>query len=387
MFPRISDLFNSIFGSQLELPVQTYGFFLAVAFLVAGCMLWLELKRKEREGTLEARIKVIQLNKKESWFEILIGTSLSALIGYKFFGVLLNYQLFAQAPQDYLLSGGGSLSAAIIILILSIGHAAYRNYKKGLKETEWVEQIIHPSQNTWSILIIAIISALAGSKLFDILDNFQSFLQDPVHSILSFSGLTFYGGLIVTVITLIFYMRTIHLDWKQVIDAAAPAIMIGYAIGRLGCHLSGDGCWGIVNELDKPGWLSMLPDWAWSSQYPHNVIRQGIHIPGCIGTNCTILEKPVWPTSLYESFLSVLSFGVLWICRRKMKAAVTLFGLFLILNGVERFFIEKIRVNHRYSFLGLYPTQAEIISFILVISGCCIIWYFTRIYLKKCQQE
>jgi phosphatidylglycerol---prolipoprotein diacylglyceryl transferase len=387
MFPKISDLFNTIFGSQLELPVQTYGFFLATAFLVAGGILWLELKRKESEGDLEARLKVIQINKQETWFEILIGTGLSVIIGYKFFGILFNYRQFAHAPQDYLLSGKGSISAAIIILIVSTGHAFYRNYKKGKKEVEWVEQIIHPAQNTWSILIVAIISALIGSKLFDIIDNFESFVHDPVHSILSFSGLTFYGGLIVTVITLIYYMRIIKLDWKQVIDAAAPAIMIGYAIGRIGCHLSGDGCWGIVNELNKPGWLSILPDWAWSSQYPHNVIREGIHIPGCIGTNCTILEKPVWPTSLYESLISMLSFGILWICRKKMKAAVTLFGLFLILNGVERFLIEKIRVNHRFSFLGFHPTQAEIISLILIISGCCIIWYFRRVYLRKCDSE
>ncbi|MBK7031355.1 MAG: prolipoprotein diacylglyceryl transferase [Bacteroidales bacterium] len=226
--------------------------------------------------------------------------------------------------------------------------------------------------------MVAVISALIGSKMFDIFDNFSAFLRDPIDSIFSFSGLTFYGGLIVTVITLIYYMRVIKLDWKYVIDAAAPAIMIGYAVGRLGCHLSGDGCWGIVNELAKPGWLTWLPDWAWASNYPHNVLKEGIHIPGCIGSNCTMLDKPVWPTSLYESMISIISFGILWFSRIRFKAPVTLFGLFMILNGVERFFIEKIRVNHRFDFLGLHPTQAEIISFSLIVIGIAIIIFYSK---------
>jgi len=382
MFPKISDLFNYLLGTTMELPVQTYGFFLALAFLVAGSILWVELKRKEKEGKLQTRLSIIQLNIKAGWPEIIIGASISTLVGFKFFGILFQYRSFLLNPQEYLLSGKGSYWAALAILLVSLGHSLYRNHTIGKKDPEWAEQIIHPAQHTWSILIVAILSALIGSKLFDIIDNFDSFIQNPFHSIFSFSGLTFYGGLIVTVITLIWYMRVIRLDWKQVIDAAAPAVMIGYAVGRMGCHLSGDGCWGILNELSKPGWLSWLPDWAWASQYPHNVIKEGIHIPGCIGSNCSMLEKPVWPTSLYESFVSLISFGILWVSRKKLKAPVTLFGLFMILNGMERFLIEKIRVNHRFSFLGMHPTQAEIISFLLVISGCMVIWYFSKIHRR-----
>jgi phosphatidylglycerol---prolipoprotein diacylglyceryl transferase len=380
MFPKISDLFNYLFGTALELPVQTYGFFLAVAFLVGGFILWLELERKEKEGFLSARIRKIQIHKKDSWLQILLGAGLSAIIGFKFFGILLQYKLFVQNPQEYLISAHGNKWAALLIIVLSLGHSFYRNYTIGKQNPEWVEEIIHPSGYTWSILIVAIIAALIGSKLFDIIDNFSDFLQHPVHSILSFRGLTFYGGLIVTVITLIYYMRIIKLDWKQVIDSSAPAIMLGYAIGRMGCQLSGDGCWGVVNELPKPGWL---PGWAWASQFPHNVISEGVHIQGCIGNNCMMLERPVWPTSLYESLISLFFFGLLWINRKKMKAPVTLFGLFLILNGVERFLIEKIRVNHRFSFMGLYPTQAEIISFSLVVIGIGTIWYFSRLHKRR----
>jgi len=378
MFPRFSDLLNYILGSALDFPVQTYGFFLALAFLSAAMILRIELKRKEKEGLLHPITRKVLKNKPAGISEILGGAFLSAAIGYKLLGIVLDYGTFQQDPQKYLLSSQGSLTAALIILIISLGHSLYRNHLLGKKGVVETEVTLHPAQHTWSILIVAILSALIGSKLFDIIDNFGSFMRDPFGSIFSFQGLTFYGGLIVTVIVLLFYMKVIKLDWKYVIDAAAPAIMLGYAIGRLGCHLSGDGCWGIVNELTKPEWLTWLPDWAWTSHYPHNVIREGIPIPGCMGSNCTMLEKPVWPTSLYESTASALFFLVLWFSRKKMSAPVTLFGLFLILNGIERFFIEKIRVNHRFRFLGMNPTQAEIISTCLVITGIIVILYFTH---------
>lgn len=378
MFPKISDLFNYLLGTHIDLPVQTYGFFLALAFVVAGFILFFELERKEQDGLLHARSRKVIKNKPSGWVEILSGAFISAFIGYKFFGIILDYKVFAINPQEYLLSFKGSGAAAWIILAVSIGHSVYRNVKLKKKGMIEEEEIIRPAENTWNILIVAVISALIGSKLFDIIDNFGAFLNDPLDSIFSFSGLTFYGGFIVTVITLVYYMRVIKLDWKYVIDATAPVIMLGYAIGRMGCHLSGDGCWGIVNELAKPDWLYWLPDWAWAWHYPHNVLKEGIHIPGCIGSNCTMLDKPVWPTSLYESMISLFSFGILWFSRTRMKAPVTLFGLFMILNGIERFLIEKIRVNHRFDLLGLNPTQAEIISSLLIIGGIAVIIIFNR---------
>lgn len=296
MFPKISDLINYLLGTSIHLPFQTYGFMLAVAFLLGGWVMRSELKRKEKEGLL-----------------------------------------------------------------------ATRN-RKG--------ETIHPYQNTWSILVVALVAAIVGSKIFDILDNLESFMRDPIRSLFSFNGFSFYGGLIATVPALILYMRVLRLDWKQVIDCSAPGILIGYAVGRLGCHLSGDGCWGVPNILPQPQWLSWLPEWTWASNYPHNVINQGIPISGCEGPHCSMLAVPVFPTSFYESVLSLLIFGLLWLVRKHIKAPVVLFGLFLLLFGIQRLLIEQIRINIRHSFFSLQVTQAEIISVALILTGILTVIYF-----------
>ena len=76
-------------------------------------------------------------------------------------------------------------------------------------------------------------------------------------------------------------MRPIH-----VADAFAPAMMLSYGIGRIGCHVAGDGDWGIVNNYPKP--FSWLPDWVWAYTYPNNVLGEGIQIPGCAGQYCAV---------------------------------------------------------------------------------------------------
>ena len=378
MFPKISDLLNYLLGTHLDLPFQTYGTFLALAAIVVGFVLKSELKRKETEGLLPARIRKKNPHRNASWFEIIPVTLLTSFIGWKFFGILFSYRQFAENPQKFLLSAEGSTIAFFTIASVSILYQIIVRNRNKNKPEEDLDEIIHPYQHTWNIMIVGLVFAILGSKIFDIFDNFGSFLKNPVHSLLSFSGLTFYGGFIVTVIALLLYMKVIKLDWKYVIDATAPVIMIGYAIGRLGCHFSGDGCWGIVNTLAQPQWLAWLPDWLWASYYPHNVINHGVPIPGCGGAHCMVLDKPVFPTSLYESIISFFSFGILWLTRKRIKAPVVLFGLFMVLNGIERFSIEKIRINNKYNMLRLQLSQAEIISAFLILIGIVVMIYFTK---------
>jgi prolipoprotein diacylglyceryltransferase len=111
----------------------------------------------------------------------------------------------------------------------------------------------------------------------------------------------------------------------------------------------------------------------WSYNYPHNVNEVGVPIPGCTRRYCMQLPNGHFPTPFYETVACTLLFGVLWAVRKKLRPYGALFALYLILNGLERFFIEKIRVNNRMEFLGFNPTQAEVISTGLVITGI-VLW-------------
>ena len=147
--------------------------------------------------------------------------------------------------------------------------------------------------------------------------------------------------------------------------------MLAYAVGRVGCQVSGDGDWGIPNTRPNP--YSWLPDWAWSYTYPHNVINAGDPIPGCEGQYCSQLPVPHYPTPLYETLVCLILFALLWYFRKRIQIPGRLFALYLVVNGIERFFIEKIRVNTRYDIFGFHPTQAELISSMMVIGGI-LIW-------------
>ena len=147
-------------------------------------------------------------------------------------------------------------------------------------------------------------------------------------------------------------------------------MMLAYGIGRMGCHTSGDGDWGIENLAPKPDWLSWLPDWAWAYDYPNNV--RGITLP-----------HPVWPTPLYEVVMALVLFGILWAIRKKNFAPGVLFSIYLVFAGIERFFIEKIRINERYNISSFEFTQAEMISTIIMILGVAGIILFTRSTKKQ----
>ena len=124
-------------------------------------------------------------------------------------------------------------------------------------------------------------------------------------------------------------------------------------------------------SFSGPGFL---PKWFWAYNYPHNVNEIGTQINGCTGNYCNQLNPLVFPTPLYEIIACTLLFLVLWSLRKKIKTPGRLFALYLIFNGIERFMIEKIRVNSTYSILGFHPTQAELISALLVIGGIWLWW-------------
>ena len=123
---------------------------------------------------------------------------------------------------------------------------------------------------------------------------------------------------------------------------------------------------------------SFLPNWLIAYPYPHNVIGMGARLPLCGGDYCNQLPIPVFPTPIYETLMCLGLFFFLWAIRKRLKTPGNLFAVYLIVNGVERFLIEHIRVNSQYDFLPGHPTQAELISAGLVTSGVAILWALNK---------
>jgi prolipoprotein diacylglyceryltransferase len=255
----------------------------------------------------------------------------------------------------------------------------YGKHKDKLPKPVTKEIDIHPHQRKTDITIRSAISGILGAKLFAIFEsteNVKAFFENPIGQFFSGSGLAIYGGLIVAFFYIFWYVKQKGMKPIHVMDAAAPAMIMGYAVGRIGCQLAGDGDWGIVNAMPEPSWW-FLPDWMWAYDFPHNVLNQGVPIEGCEGHYCRRLAEKVFPTPFYEVIASLIIFLILWMLRKKIKIAGMIFFIYVILNGFERFWIEKIRVNDKIPFLGMNPSQAEIISFLLFFIGIigCLILY------------
>ena len=369
MYPKLSDLINDWFGTNIVLPIQSYGFFLALAFIFGAYFLYQELKRKEEEGLIKPQIKKVQKGKPVTAIELVSIFIFSLLIGFKLIGALLDYSNFALDPQDFVMSLEGSWWGGLIVAIIYTGWFYSTKKKNELHPPVWEEITTHAQDQTWPIVFVAIVFGILGAKIFHWFENWGEFTRDPLDALLSFSGMSFYGGLLLAAAAVGYYANKQGIKWWAMADSIAPSLILSYGIGRIGCHVAGDGDWGIVNTLDKPGWLSFLPDWLWSYTYPHNIINEGIPIPACSGAHCFQLAEGVFPTSVYETTMAILIFLLLWNLRKRIKTGGILTSIYLMLNGMERFFIEKIRVNNLFNFLGMKVTQAEVIAVILFLTG------------------
>ncbi len=382
MFPTISHLIEYFTGVFIAMPIQTFGFMMAVSFFAAAYTLQLELKRKEQIGLIKEITRKEVHGNPATTSELIWGFIGGFILGFKLIEVIFHYQEFSNNPQEFILSSRGNWPAGIIV---GVALAAYRYYEKKKSQLATPKEAIvkiMPHQMIGDITITAAISGLIGAKLFDSFENWSDFVRDPISSLFSFSGLTFYGGFIFGAIAVLYYASKLGIKYYHMIDAAAPGLMLAYAIGRSGCQLSGDGDWGIVNTSSKPSWMSFLPDWMWSFKFPHNVIGEGVPIPGCEGRFCYELAEGVYPTAFYEIIMATFIFILLWSLRKRIAAPGVLFSIYLVLNGVERFSIEMIRVNPHYHIMGFNISQAQLIALLLMIFGIAGLWFFTLRYQK-----
>lgn len=383
MFPTLSDLLNYLFGINLPLPIQMFGFMVAMAFIIGHYTIVAELKRKKELNIFTATKKVIVEGLPATKNEIILNGVFGFLLGFKLVYIASNYALFTQNPPSFVLSMNGNFFAGLIGAAALAYYTYYEKQKTKLEKPIKKTFDVYPHDMMGTIIIIAAVSGLIGAKLFHNLENWDSFVKDPIDALLSFSGLTFYGGLLVGLASVYYFAKKNKIPFMHLIDAASPGLILAYGIGRIGCQLSGDGDWGIVNLAPKPGALSFLPDWVWSFKYPHNVLGEGVQIAGCVGRHCAELPLPVFPTPFYESIMAFIIFAFLWSIRKKINITGMMFSVYLFLNGMERFLIEKIRVNTLYHVWGKSFTQAELISSLLMLFGLIGMYISYRNYKKN----
>ncbi|RFM28105.1 prolipoprotein diacylglyceryl transferase [Deminuibacter soli] len=382
MYPNLYYAFKDLFGISFT-PLKifnSFGCLVALSFLAAAFFIVKELRRKQAQGLFTYTKTTITVGSPASTGELVINFILGFIFGFKILGVFF-IKGALNDPQTFIFSGNGSWMTGIMLGLLFMGLKWQEKNKNKLDKPEQRIVRIWPSDRVGDITIIAAVAGFIGAKIFDNLENWDRFIQDPIGNLFSASGFTFYGGLILATIAIIVYIRKYDISVVHMADAMAPALMLSYGLGRIGCQVAGDGDWGIVNTRPNP--FGFLPDWAWAYDYPHNVNREGVPLLNCDwGDYCTHLAQPVYPTPLYEIVMSLALFGLLWFLRKRITMAGRLTAIYLFVNGLERFLIEKIRVNTKQNFLGLHPTQAEIISTCLMIAGVVLYIYAPKIKTK-----
>jgi phosphatidylglycerol---prolipoprotein diacylglyceryl transferase len=414
MYPNLYYAFEDLFGIDWK-PlrfINSFGFFVALSFILAAIILVAELKRKSKEGLLQPTEINIMVGKPATSAEIILNFLLGFVLGYKILALFIMNSSVTDDPQAFIFSGIGSWPAGILLGVVFAGIKWWEKKRHRLPKPEMRKIRIWPHDRVGEVTIIALVFGLLGAKLFDIFENWSAFLEKPSSFIFSPAGLTFYGGLICAALAIWWYARKYKIGFWPLNDSAAPALMLAYAVGRLGCQVAGDGDWGIYNSaysVDNNGKIvaaapadfqktletkanyflkehksleevphksfkkGFLPAWFFAYDYPRNVNEAGVPLDNCKDNKyCNHLPAPVFPTPLYETIICLLLFVILWALRKKLKIPGTLFAVYLMFNGIERFLVEKIRVNTRMNFAGMEITQAELISALLFLGGLAL---------------
>jgi phosphatidylglycerol:prolipoprotein diacylglycerol transferase len=214
-----------------------------------------------------------------------------------------------------------------------------------LLSARYLEEIGKPRDWAWEFIFFAAVGGIAGARLWWVAENWSEANDDLIGSLFTGAGLTFFGGVLGGAIGVLAWSRHKGFWEGRTLDMAAPSLAAGYAIGRIGCQLAGDGDYGVA-------WNG-----PWAMAYPDGTVPT---------------TETVHPTPVYETIVMGIFTVLLWRWRHRWRPG-TLFAVWAVGAGVERFLIEFIRRNDEV-LLGL--TQPQLIALALVAGGAA--WILTH---------
>jgi phosphatidylglycerol---prolipoprotein diacylglyceryl transferase len=210
----------------------------------------------------------------------------------------------------------------------------------GLVLARRLRELELPIDWSYEMIFVALIGGLLGARVYFLIENYGWLGHHLLSNLLSASDLVWYGGAIGGALAVAAWMRRREALELQMLDVCATVLALGYAIGRIGCQLSGDGDYGIRSSL------------PWAMGYPH-------------GTLPTPPGVRVQPTPIYETVVMALLAYVLWRMRDRVRPGVIL-ACYLLGAGLERFLVEFVRRNQEI-LAGLTGPQLE--SIVLMAAG------------------
>jgi phosphatidylglycerol---prolipoprotein diacylglyceryl transferase len=201
-----------------------------------------------------------------------------------------------------------------------------------------LREIGKPADWAYEVVFAGLLGGLVGARLDYIVQNWDKVHGDLLGNLFSGSGLVWLGGLVGGAAGVLLWAWRRGFLGLTLLDVAAVPIAIGYAIGRVGCQVSGDGDYGKPSDL------------PWAMAYPE-------------GTVPTRTE--VHPTPIYETLAMGAVALLLWNLRDRYRPGI-LFALYLVLGGIERLLVEFIRRNDTVA-LGL--TLPQLLSVAMIVGG------------------
>src|SRR5258708_16758342 len=232
MYPNLYFALKDLFGISLPFLrfVNSFGFFVALSFIAAAVTLTRELMRKEREGLLQSGEEMVWSGKPASPTELALNFIMGFFLGFKLVGLFISSSPLTANVQDFILSGEGSLPAGLALGIILAGLKWYEKNKQKLPQPQEKKIRIWPHDRVGDLTIFAFIFGFLGAKVFNSLETWDDFIKDPIASLIGFSGLTFYGGLICAALAIWWYSKKNGICFLQFNYATSPCLILGYAI-------------------------------------------------------------------------------------------------------------------------------------------------------------